>query len=194
MFGDGFRPLRAATASGRLLSLVVSAALIVTLIEPLPATARPAALARPDVSGTATDFSAARRRGHAYRHYVRHHGRRYGPGPGIAMMGMMIGAIGAIANAERRRAYYEDAPAAYAPQPYYEPQPYYDNGYAPGSYGYAPQPVYPVAPAYAAPAHRAAPGFAPHVHAGPPVVHVMPQVNVARAIPRFVPQGRPHHH
>lgn len=110
------------------------------------------------------------------------------------MMGMMIGAIGAIANAERRRAYYEDAPVVYAPQPYYGPQPY-DDGYAPGYYGYAPQPAYPVAPVYAAPVapgYRS--GFVPHVHAGPPVLHAAPGLNIARAIPRFVPQGHHHHH
>jgi hypothetical protein len=76
------------------------------------------------------------------------------------MMGMMIGAIGAIANAERRRAYYDDVPVVYAPQPYYGPQPYYD-GYAPGYYGYEPQPAYPVAPAYTAPV------YAPADRAGP---------------------------
>lgn len=112
------------------------------------------------------------------------------------MMGMMIGAIGAIANAERRRAYYDDVPVVYAPQPYYGPQPYYD-GYAPGYYGYEPQPAYPVAPAYTAPvyapADRAGPALVPHIHAGPPVVHAAPQFNVARAIPRFLPQGHPHH-
>jgi hypothetical protein len=195
MFRDGLRPLRASTASGRFLALAVSAALVVTVIEPLPATARSAAFSRSIAAGMATDFSAARRRGHAYRHHVsRYHGRRYGAGPGIAMMGMMIGAIGAIANAERRRAYYEDAPVVYAPQPYYGVQPY-DEAYAP-SY-YAPQPGYPVAPVYAAPvapAYRAGSGFVPRIHAGPPVVHTAPHVNVVRAMPRILPQGHPHHH
>ena len=168
----------------RLVALGMATALIVTLIEPLPAAARSAGLARPAATGTATDFSAARRRGH----YRRHYGRRYGPGPGIAMMGMVFGAIGAIANAERRREYYEDAPVVYAPQPYYGPQPYYDNGYAPGYYGYAPQPAYPVAPpVYAAPAYRAGPGFVPHVHANP-------QLNIARIAPRVVPQAQGHRH
>jgi hypothetical protein len=184
MFRDGFWPLRARMAP-RLVAFGMSMAMIVTLIEPVPAAARPAGL-HPAATGTATDFSAARRRGH----YRRHYGRRYGPGPGLAMMGMMIGAIGAIANAERRREYYEDAPVAYAPQPYYGPQPYqpyYDNGYAPDYYGYAPQPAYPVAPVYAAPAYRGGPGFVPHVHANP-------QVNIARVAPRFIPQGQWHRH
>ena len=195
MFRDGLRPLRATTASGRFLLLAVSAALLVTVTEPLPATARSAALSRAVAGGTATDFSAARRRGHVSRHHAsRHHGRHYGAGPGIAMMGMMIGAIGAIANAERRRAYYEDAPVVYAPQPYYGVPPY-DESYAP-DYD-APQPVYPVAPVYAAPvapAYHARPAFVPHGHAGPPLGHAVPQVKVAGALPRFVPHGRPHHH
>ena len=46
------------------------------------------------------------------------------------MMGMMIGAVGAIASAERRRAYAEDAPVIYAPQPYDGVQ-LYDKGYVP---------------------------------------------------------------
>src|SRR5436853_4294689 len=146
MFRDGFSPLRARTAPARLTALAVAAALIVTVAEPLPASARSAQLTRPVATGTATDFSAARRRGHLRRHY----GRR-GGGPGLAMMGMMIGAIGAIANAERRRAYYDDAPVVYAPQPYYGQQPYYDGGgYDPGYYAYESQPAYPVAPGYAA--------------------------------------------
>jgi hypothetical protein len=186
MFRAGFRPLRARTVPARLIAFAVSAALIVTVIEPLPAAARSAELARAVAKGTATDFSASRRR------YVRrHYGHRYGPGPGLAMMGMMIGAI---ANAERRRAYYEDAPVVDAPQPYYGPQPY-DEGYSPGYYTYEPQPAYPVAPVYPAPAYRAAAAFAPYVHAGPPLVHAATQFNVERAIPRFVPQvyGRHYH-
>jgi hypothetical protein len=193
MFRDGFRQLRARTAPARLTALAVSLALIVTVAEPLPAAARSLGLTRPAATGTATDFSAARRRGHIHRHYARHFGRRHGPGPGLAMMGMMIGAIGAIANAERRRAYYEDAPVVYAPQPYYgqQPyaQPYYDGGYDPG-YAYAPQQAYPVAPVYAAPiarGYRAGPAFVPHVHAAP-------QFNVARVAPRFIPQGPHRHH
>lgn len=190
MFRDGFSPLRASRAPARFTALAVTAALIVTVAEPLPAAARSAQLMRPVATGTATDFSAARRRGH-----VRRYARRGGGGPGLAMMGMMIGAIGAIANAERRRAYYEDAPVVYAPQPYYGPQPY-DAGYDPGYYGYAPQPAYPVAPVYAAPVapvYRAAPVY----HAGPafvPHVHAAPQFNVVRVAPRFVPQGPRHHH
>jgi len=173
MFRDGIWPLRARMAP-RLAALGMATALIVTMIEPVPAAARSAGLVRPAATGTATDFSAARRRGH----YRRHYGRRYGPGPGIAMMGMVFGAIGAISNAERRREYYEDAPVAYAPQPYDGPQPYYDNGYAP-------QPVAP--PVYAAPAYRAGPGFVPHVHANP-------QLNIARIAPRVIPQGQGHRH
>ncbi len=190
MFRDGIRLLLARTVPERFVTLAISAALIVTISEPLPAAARSAEFTRPLASGTATDFSAARRRGQVRRHHI----RRYGPGPGIAMMGMMIGAIGAIANAERRRTYYDDVPVLYAPQPYYGPQPYHD-GYLPGYYGYEPQPTYPVAPAYAAPvyapAHRVGPAFVPYVHAGAPVVHAAPQFNVARAIPRFLPQGTP---
>lgn len=193
MFRDGFSPLRARTAPARLTALAVTAALIVTVAEPLPALARSAELTRPVTTGTATDFSAARRRGHVRRHY----GRR-GGGPGLAMMGMMIGAIGAIANAERRRAYYEDAPVVYAPQPYYgqQPyaQPYYDGGNDPG-YGYVPQQTYPVAPVYAAPiarGYRAGPGFVPQSFA--PHVHAAPHFNVARIAPRFVPQGARRHH
>ncbi len=114
MFRDGIRLLRARAVPERLVTLAISAALIVTIIEPLPAAARSAEFTRPLASGTATDFSAVRRRGQVRHHHV----RRYGRGPGIAMMGMMVGAIGAIANAERRRAYYHDVPVVYAPQPY----------------------------------------------------------------------------
>src|SRR4051794_12679300 len=120
MFRDGFSSLRAQTAPARFTALALSAALIVTVAEPLPASARSLELTRPVATGAATDFSAARRRGHVRRHYA----RRGGNAQGLAMMGMMIGAIGAIANAERRRAYYEDAPVVYAPQPYYGQQPY----------------------------------------------------------------------
>jgi len=198
MFRDGFSTLRASKASARFTALAVTAALIVTVAEPLPASARSAQVTQPVATGAATDFSAARRRGHARRYYARR-----GGGPGLAMMGMMIGAIGAIATAERRRAYYEDAPVVYAPQPYYGQQPYYDAGYDPGyyGYGYAPQPAYPVAPVYAAPVapayraapvYRAGPAFVPQSFA--PQVHAAPQFNLARVAPRFVPQGPHHHH
>jgi hypothetical protein len=193
MFTDFLNARRARTAAARLTVLALSAALVVTMVEPLPAAAAASKLTRPTASGSATDFSAARRRGHL-RRYV---GRRHrGAGPGLAMMGMMIGAIGGIVAAERRRAYYEDVPVVYAPQPqpYYGPQPYYDNGYAPGYYGYAPQP-YPVAPVYAAPVAPVYSGGRGFVHhAGPSVVHAAPQLNIARAIPRFVPQGHHRHH
>ena len=192
MFRDGFSPLRASKVPARLTALAVAAALIVTVAEPLPAAARSAQLTRPVATGTATDFSAARRRVSVRRHD--HYARR-GGGPGLAMMGMMIGAIGAIATAERRLAYNEYPPVVYAPQPYYGPQAY-DGGYDQGYYGYAPQPAYPVAPVYAAPVapayraapvYRAGPAFVPHVHAAP-------QFNVARVAPRFVPQGPHRHH
>ncbi len=51
-----------------------------------------------------------------------------------------------------------------------------------------------LAPVYWAPAYRAGPAFVPHVHAGPGLVHAAPQFNVARAIPRFVPQAYRRHH
>jgi hypothetical protein len=185
MFTDGFALLRARKAPARVTAFAVAVALIVTVAEPLPASARSAQLTRHVAAGTVTDLSAARRRGHVRRYYA----RRGGGGAGLAMMGMMIGAIGAIANAERRRAYYEDAPVVYAPQPYYGQQAY-DGGYDPGYYRYAPQPAYPVAPVYAAPvapAYRAGPAFVPHVHAAP-------QFNVTRVAPRFIAPGPHRHH
>jgi hypothetical protein len=64
-------------------------------------------------SSGATDFSSLRRR---------YYGRG-GNAAGLAMMGMMIGTIGAIAAQQRRDDYY------------------YNYGYGPGYYGYGP-PVY----------------------------------------------------
>lgn len=68
-------------------------------------------------SSDATDFSSHRR-----RYY------RGGNAAGLAMMGMMIGTIGAIAAQQRRHDYYYYGPGYY--------------GYGPSYYGYGPHYYY----------------------------------------------------
>jgi hypothetical protein len=103
--------------------LVIIAALVLTLTEPPLAVAGPiiptseGASAAP-ASSSATDFSAARR----HRHY-----RRGGNAAGLAIMGLAIGTIGAIAAQQRRNDYYDNS-YGYAPG-YYGGGPYYGRGY-----------------------------------------------------------------
>jgi hypothetical protein len=100
----------------RVVVLAMIVALALTMVEPPTAMAEPVApplkgSSATAVSGTATDFSAARRR----RHY-----RRGGNAAGLAFMGLAIGAIGAFAAQQRRDDYYDNG---------------YGYGYAPGYYG-----------------------------------------------------------
>lgn len=108
---------------GRGVVVAAIAVLALTIGEPPAAAASSVGAVSTGVTSTipsrnAMDFSARRR-----RHY------RGGNAAGLAMMGMMIGTIGAIAAQQRRDDYY-----------YYGPG-YYDYGpgyYAPRYYGYGP--------------------------------------------------------
>jgi hypothetical protein len=99
------------------------AALAFTVIEPSVAVARASgqALKQATASDT-TDFSARRR----YRHY-----RGGNPAAGLAIMGAMIGTMGAIAAHQHDDDYYYGpgyyaGPGYYSPPPvYYAPRPYY---------------------------------------------------------------------
>jgi hypothetical protein len=109
------------------------ATLAVTLVEPPSAMAgasRPAVKQARSVglAGDTTDFSARRR----YRHY-----RGGNPAAGLAIMGAMIGTIGAIAAHQHDDDYYYYGPGYYAgPRYYYGPPPVY---YAPRPYYYGPR-------------------------------------------------------
>jgi hypothetical protein len=99
------------------------AALALTMAEPSMAAASsvntvPKGLATSAPSSSATDLSARRR---YHRHY---HG---GSAAGLAVMGMMIGTIGAAIAAEQRRDAYYDyyGPGYYGPPVYYGYGPYY---------------------------------------------------------------------
>jgi hypothetical protein len=101
---------------------IIITALLFTMAEQPPASADPASrpngVSAASSSSDATDFSAARRR----RHY-----RRGGNAAGLAVMGLAIGAIGAIAAQQQRRDYYDNG-YGYAPG-YYGGGPYYGRGY-----------------------------------------------------------------
>src|SRR5476651_1530634 len=107
------------SSTGRAVMLASIAAFVLTMAEPPLAAAGQLTPAQKGVSATAssdaTDFSAARRR----RVY-----RGGGNAAGLAVMGMAIGTIGAIAAQQRRDDYYNNG--------------YYNNGYYNNSYGYAP--------------------------------------------------------
>lgn len=104
-------------------SVVVAtiAALVLTMAEPPMAAASSAGLVKATMpSSDATDFSARR------RHY------RGGNAAGLAVMGMMIGTIGAIAAQQRRDDYYYYGygPGYYGGGPYYYGGgPYYGRRY-----------------------------------------------------------------
>jgi len=98
--------------------LVASFALVAT---PMGAQAAPLAASSAGKSelvkaGDSTDFSARKRY------------RRGGNAAGLAMMGMMIGTIGTMIAAQRRRDAYDEAYnrayASYYPHGYAQPQPY----------------------------------------------------------------------
>jgi hypothetical protein len=98
------------------------AALAFTVVEPSVAVARASgpALKQAAAATDATDLSARRR----YRHY------RGNPAAGLAIMGAMIGTIGAIAAQHDDDYYYGPGyyagPGYYGPPPvYYAPRPYY---------------------------------------------------------------------
>jgi hypothetical protein len=116
-------------SAGRNGALMASAILAFTLAEPPAAVAGASnpVVKQVSTSGELTDFSARRR---ARRHY------RGNPAAGLAIMGAMIGTIGAIAAHQHDDdyyygpgyygpGYYGPPPVYYAPRPYYGPHPYY---------------------------------------------------------------------
>lgn len=121
---------------GRAVILATAAALISTAaVPPAFAGTQPAASAvravttAPVTASEATDFSAAKRKRVARRHYRNN-------AAGLAFMGMALGTMGAIIAEQRRRDYYRDN-YYYGGNPYYGGhyyggQPYYGGGY----YGY----------------------------------------------------------
>ena len=118
--------------AGRRIGLAAMAMLIATTVEPTTVLARSSGLASRQMlthatSSDATDFSARRR---YRRHY---HGN---PAAGLAIMGAMIGTIGAIAAHQHDDDYYYGGPGYYAgpgyygpPPVYYAPRPYYGHPY-----------------------------------------------------------------
>jgi hypothetical protein len=111
------------SSAGRGVVVAVVAALAVTLAEPPMAAAASIGPAGNGVSATvpssgATDVSARR------RHY-----HRGGNAAGLAIMGMMIGTMGAAIAAQQRRDAYYDYYGYYGPPPaYYGPPPVYSYG------------------------------------------------------------------
>ncbi|MGJ4931741.1 hypothetical protein ACQR1I_08525 [Bradyrhizobium sp. HKCCYLS2038] len=115
-------------STGRKIALTAMAMLIMTASEPTTVLARSSGPAGKQVltngtSGDATDLSARRR-------YRRHY--RGNPAAGLAIMGAMIGTIGAIAAHQHDDDYYYAGPGYYAQPGYYGPPPVY----------YAPRPYY----------------------------------------------------
>lgn len=109
------------SSARRRVAMATIAVLVVTMGEPPLAIAGSAAPASKGLSATtassdATDFSSVRRR----RHY---HG---GNAAALAVFGMMIGTIGAIAAQQQRYDYYNGYGYGY------------DYGYGPGYYGGGP--------------------------------------------------------
>ena len=122
------------SSTRRNMAIAMVATVALTLSEPPLAFARdPAQAAKQSVAasmpGHATDFSARRR----YRRYYRGN-----PAAGLAVMGAMIGTIGAIAAANRYDGYYYYGPGYYAGPGYYGPPAYY----APYPYYYGPRVYY----------------------------------------------------
>ena len=123
-----FRRKGLLSSAGRGVAAAVIAGLAITMAEPPMAAAsstspvaKGASVAAPSMS--ATDISARR------RHYRRN------DAAGLAIMGMMIGTVGAaIAAQQRRDAYYDYYGYGYGPG-YYGPPPVY---YGPPVYGYRP--------------------------------------------------------
>ena len=120
-----FRRKALLSSAGRSVVAAVIAGLVVTLAEPPMAAAGSIGPVGNGVSaavpsGGATDVSARR------RHYHYHHG---GNAAGLAIMGMMIGTMGAAIAAQQRRDAYYDYYGYYGPPPAY---------YGPPVYGYGP--------------------------------------------------------
>jgi hypothetical protein len=118
-----FRRKGSLSSAGRGLVAAVVGALAVSVAEPPMAAASsidPATkgLSAAAPSGGATDVSARR------RHY-----HRGGNAAGLAIMGMMIGTMGAAIAAQQRRDAYYDYYGYYGPPPAY---------YGPPVYGYGP--------------------------------------------------------
>ncbi|CCE11339.1 conserved exported hypothetical protein [Bradyrhizobium sp. STM 3843] len=112
-------------------TVAMAATLVLTLSEPTMVFARePSSVGKQTLAASTpsstTDFSARRR----HRHYYRGN-----PAAGLAIMGAMIGTIGAIAASQHDDYYY--GPGYYAgPGYYYGPPPVY---YAPRPYYYGPR-------------------------------------------------------
>jgi hypothetical protein len=136
--GEGFEMFRRKgllCSAGRSVVVAAIAALAFTMAEPPMATAASTGAVGTGVSAAApssgaTDFSARR------RYY------RRGNAAGLAVMGMMIGTIGAAIAAQRRDDYYYYGPGyyGYAPGYVYGPPAYYGYGpyYGPRYYRYYP--------------------------------------------------------
>jgi hypothetical protein len=114
---------RRLSSAGRGVVLAVIAGLVISMAEPPTASANSSGPVTKGVSAAmpssgATDFSARR------RHY------RGGNAAGLAIMGAMIGTIGAIAAQQRRDDYYYGyRPGYYGPPAYYGYGPYYGRRY-----------------------------------------------------------------
>ncbi|WP_409977799.1 hypothetical protein [Bradyrhizobium sp. SZCCHNS2005] len=119
------------SSTRRPLTIAIVATMALTVFEPPVAFARDSGQAAKQsiavsARSDATDFSARRR----YRRYY----YRSNPAAGLAVMGAMIGTIGAIAAANRYDGYYYYGPGYYyGPPVYYAPYPYY---YGPRAYPY----------------------------------------------------------
>jgi hypothetical protein len=118
-----FRRKGLLSSAGRSIAAAVIVGLVVTLAEPPMAAAGSMGSAGNGLSTAvpssgATDISARR------RHY-----RRGGNAAGLAIMGMMIGTMGAAIAAQQRRDAYYDYYGYYGPPPAY---------YGPPVYGYGP--------------------------------------------------------
>lgn len=103
-------------ATGRNAALAATAALTIVVFAPAaPANADALAPAAgiTAASGTATDFSAARRHRH-HRHY-----RHGGNAAAAAAFAGIIGTVGAIAASQSRRDYYYDRGYGYGGPVYY---------------------------------------------------------------------------
>lgn len=114
----------------RTVALAVAAALVLPVLAPPAAQARPAVTdkAAKAVAGEATDFSARKKVRRGYRGNA---------AAGAAMMGMTLGVMGAIIADQRRRDYYRD-------RYYYGGGPYYGGYYYGGQPYYGGGPLYPV--------------------------------------------------
>jgi hypothetical protein len=113
------------SARARVLLLASVAALVVTSFDVQAAPVARSSDAASQVAAAGSDEFGARKRSRV---------RRGNNAAGLAMMGMMVGTIGAVIASQQRRDYYEDRRRAYYyghPQPYVYHQPYaYHRPYA----------------------------------------------------------------